>query len=733
MSASSTPGVPAVQAADQCELTVSGITCMDCALKFEQAVRALPGISAAKLNTTTGLLRVEGACDLEAIRTLGRIERYIIHPRGEGDTTTSPKDTGFSLESEIAAERTRAVTSLIAVILGYLLELAGGSPIASAIPFLVAAVVGGWSNYRKAVLSVPRLDLNMAVLMSIAVAGAIGIGEYEEAGVVALLFSLSALLEGWTHERARRSIADLMDIAPKVARVQRAEGIVEVPVDEVTIGDVVLIRPGEKIPVDGVVVTGESSVVQSAITGESVPVDRSCGDGVFAGSLNGHGALSIRTTRLVGDTAIAQMIHLVEEAQASKTPAQQFVERFARVYTPAVIALAALLALVPPLLLGAPWEDWFYRALTLLVVSCPCALVVSTPVATVSAIATAARNGVLIKGGAYLEQLGTVRAVVFDKTGTLTQGKPQVVRIVPFDQNQKFEGGEKSSEGDAESVRSVLAVAAAVEQHSEHPLARAIVSEAGLQGVDVPEAHSMQALVGVGARALLGDVSAAVKSARGAVELTATQAASVTQLERDGLTALVVELDGVALGAIGIADVVRPEAAQSLAELRVLGISEIGMLTGDSGAAAHSIGSQVGTTWVEHSLMPAQKLEAVRALKAKHGTVAFVGDGINDAPALAVADVGIAMGAAGSDTALETADVVLMGDALNRIPYAVRLSRAAMRIIQQNIAFSIGIKLVALVAVYPGWLTLWLAILADMGAAVLVTLNGLRLLKNQRG
>jgi len=730
MSASAPSSASASLAAEgACELVVSGITCMDCALKFEEAVRELPGVTAARLNATTGLLRVEGACDIDAIRTLGRIERYLISHRGEhqGGANEPGRLHERGLSSELNKERARAAVALAAVVLGYVLPLLGGAEGAVIGAFLLATLVGGWSNFRKAALSIPRMDLNMAVLMSIAVVGAVAIGEFEEAGVVALLFSLSALLEGWTHDRARRSISELMDMAPKTAMVQRGDSLTEVGVDDLIVGDTVVVRPGEKMPIDGTVLSGSSSVVQSAITGESIPVDRSEGDPVFAGSLNGHGALTIAVTRLVEDTAIAQMIHLVEEAQATKTPAQQFVERFARVYTPAVIALAVAIAIGPPLIVGASWTDWFYRALTLLVVSCPCALVVSTPVATVSAIATAARNGVLIKGGAYLEQLGATRAIVFDKTGTLTMGEPRIVQVTPF----LSAGGDCSYRPDEHG--SVLELAAAVEQYSEHPIARAVMAEATLRNLQVPGATSFQALVGVGATAQVGTATVTVQSARTALSLSSSAADEVQRMSELGATVLVVERNGFPIGAIAVADTVRPETRGVVSSLRESGIEYIGMLTGDSEIVAASIARDVGINQVEHSLMPSEKLEAVRKLGVEYGAVAMVGDGINDAPALAAADVGIAMGGAGSDTALETADVVLMGDSVGGIPYAVELSKATMRIIRQNISFAIGIKALALIAVYPGWLTLWLAILADMGAAVIVTLNGLRLLGFRKG
>lgn len=613
-------------------------------------------------------------------------------------------------------ERRRVLVSLVAVIVGYVAEAVAGVQTIGIAAFVIAAVVGGWSNYRKAIRAIPRRDLNMSVLMSFAVIGAIAIGEFEEAGVVAFLFAVSEMLEGWTMDRARRSIRELMDIAPKTARVERDGTVADLSVEDVRIGDIMHVRPGEKLAMDGVVASGSSSINQAAITGESIPVEKTVGDEVFAGTLNVQGLLRVEVTKRVEDTTIARIIHMVEDAQAHRAPSQAFVERFAAVYTPVVIGLAAGIALLPPLLAGQPWEPWVYRGLALLVVSCPCALVVSTPVAIVSAISNAAKRGVLIKGGVYLEEMGSVSAIAFDKTGTLTIGEPAVTDVVVL--------------RDGVTVASVLADAAAIERHSEHPLAKAVLEEAIREEMVVAESHGFEATFGAGAAATVSGRRLRIGSLKLLPEVTDDVRTSVVAIEGEGKTVLLLGDEDGPYGLIAVADQVRADAPTVVADLRKAGVEHAVILTGDNERVAASVADKVGADRFEASLLPQDKVGAVKTLLADYGKVAMVGDGINDAPALATATVGIAMGGAGSDTALETADIALLSDDLGQLPFTVSLSRAALNTIRVNIAFSLGIKLIAVLAVFPGWLTLWLAILADMGASVLVTLNGIRLLRH---
>lgn len=690
---------------------VDGITCLDCAAKFEKNVAALPGVTRASLNATAGKLTIEGEVDLEAIRREGKQENYTIFPIEEA-RKEAPKP-------KVDWEIIRTVISGIALLAAYVAERIGGSANLFIPLYVVAVVAGGWGNARKAVYSIPRLNFNMSVLMTIAVIGAMAIGEWGEGAIVAFLYSVSEMLESWTLERARRSIRQLMDLAPKAARIRRPTGEVEIPVDEIQLGDTMIIRPGEKFAMDGRIVKGESAINEAAITGESVPAEKGPGSEVFAGTLNTHGSLEVEVTKRVEDTTIAKIIHLVEEAQAKRAPSQAFVERFAAVYTPIVLALAAGIILIPPLFFGYEWGPWIYRGLALLVVSCPCALVVSTPVSIVSAISNAAKNGVLIKGGVYLEEAGSLMAVAFDKTGTLTKGAPAVTDIVPLG---------------VQSERELLQIAANLEVRSEHPLAVAIVKAAEARGLKVEPAEGFSALTGRGAQGILDGQTIYIGNLRLYDEMgvpTKPVADRVRCLQEEGKTAMVVGTAQGFLGIIAVADEVREVSVAAVAALKRAGIRRTIMLTGDNTATARAIAGRVGVDEFRAELLPQDKVTAVQSLMHQYDKVAMVGDGINDAPALATATVGIAMGGAGTDTALETADIALMADDLSKLPFTIRLSRAALRVIRQNITFSLVIKAIAVLAVFPGWLTLWLAILADMGASMLVTLNGMRLLRVQ--
>ncbi len=666
-------------------------------------------MTGAQLNPTAGKLTVEGVLDLDAIRAEGRKENYRI---GTAEDRDGASLTGGRVDWELV----RTIASGAFVATGFAAEkLGAAAPVFTAL-YLAAILLGGWSNFRKAAYSLPKLDFNMSVLMSTAIIGAGFIGAWEEAAVVAFLFSASEMLESWTMERARRSIGDLMGGVPKVARVQLPGGdIAERAVEDVCVGDLMVVRPGEKLALDGAIESGASSIDEASITGESVPAEKTEGAEVFAGTLNGEGLLLVRVTRLVEDTTVARIVHMVEEAQAKRAPSQAFVDRFAAIYTPAVLILAAGIVTVPPLLFSQPWAPWIYRGLALLIISCPCALVVSTPVSIVSAISNAAKRGVLIKGGVHLEQMGSIRAIAFDKTGTLTEGRPSVTDVVSL--------------SGADEIR-LLQLAASLELGSHHPLATAIVREAQERSITLLPAEGMQSLSGLGVQATVDDHEMAVGSVRmlaGSADFVKAEPI-VHGLHLDGKTVVLVERDGILIGVIGIADAVRSTSRDTVAALRRFGIEHTIMLTGDNPAAAAAISAQTGVDEFRAELLPEAKLDAVTSLLSEYGKVAMVGDGVNDAPALATATVGIAMGGAGTDTALETADIALMADDLTKLPFAVGLSRAALRTIKINIAFAIGIKLLALVLIVPGWLTLWMAIMADMGATILVTANGIRLL-----
>jgi Cd2+/Zn2+-exporting ATPase len=608
-------------------------------------------------------------------------------------------------------------TSGAALTIGLALDWRASAPALSRVLFGLAIAAAVSLTGRKAWNALRHGSLDINVLMLVAAAGAIALGQWSEAAAVVFLFAVAQTLEARTLERARAAIGGLLELAPIDALLVDEAGERRVGVDQVSIGALIVVRPGEKIPLDGTIVAGTSSVNQAPVTGESLPADKTPGDDVFAGTINGRGALHVRVTRRQPDTTLARIIHLVERAQAQRAPAQTVVERFARVYTPAMLGLAIVVAVAPPLIAGASWPVWIYRALVLLVVSCPCALVISTPVSIVAALAGAARKGVLIKGGAHLERTGTIRCVAFDKTGTLTSGVPDVVDVVALN---------------GSTPSAIVALAASIEQRSAHPIAQAILRYAtGARIASVP-GEQVAALSGLGAEGLVDGVAVVIGNHRLFEERRLCSSAvheRLDELNARGRTAVLVACNGEAVGIIAVADRAREHGRLAVELLRRQGIESIVMLTGDSQATAKAIADEVGLDEFRAELLPEDKLDAVHDLRRRYGTVAMVGDGVNDAPALASADVGIAMGAAGSHTALETADVALMADELLKIPYAFRLSRATVRNIKANLAISVVMKAAFIVAAIAGVATLWMAVVADTGASVIVIANALRLLR----
>ncbi len=582
--------------------------------------------------------------------------------------------------------------------------------------FVISLAAGLPLTLRRAVtaMRVGALDIN--VLMVVAAGGAAVLGQWSEAATVIFLFAVAQALESRTLDRARQAIRGLMELTPAEALVRDAAGERRVDANQVSPGAVIVVRPGDKIPLDGEVFAGQSAVNQAPITGESLPVDKAPGDPVFAGTINGRGALEVRVTRARRDTTLAKIIHLVERAQAQRAPSQTVVERFARVYTPIVLVLAVAVAVVPPLAAQGDWRTWVYRGLVLLVVSCPCALVISTPVSVVAALAGAARKGVLIKGGVYLERTSQVRCVAFDKTGTLTRGTPQVVDVVAI--------------ADAPPP-AVVGLAAAVEQRSSHPIAHAIVDHAAASGVAPRPASDVRSLSGLGAEGRVEGAHIVLGNHRLFEERQLCSPIVHDRLDAmnaEGRTTVLVARDGRPVGIIAVADRSRDASRAAIDMLRQQGV-EVAMLTGDMRATAQRVADELGITEVKAELLPDDKVAAVEDLRRRFGVVAMVGDGVNDAPALASADVGIAMGVAGSDAALETADVALMTDELLKIPYAVRLSRATVRNIKANLAISAVMKAAFVVAAVAGVATLWMAVVADTGASVIVIANALRLLR----
>ncbi|KOY80439.1 heavy metal translocating P-type ATPase [Lysinibacillus macroides] len=699
------------------EYRLQNLSCASCAAKFEKNVKAIPEVQDAQVNFGASKITVIGAISVDQIEKAGAFDGIKV-------TQSAARALEQSTPFYRKKENILAGISLLFVILGYALAALQGE--AHPLPvgmFIVAILVGGIGIFKTGFRNLARFEFDMKTLMTIAIIGAAIIGEWEEAAVVVFLFAVSEALEAYSMDKARQSIRGLMDITPPTAIIKRAHGEhfheLELPTEDIEIGDILIVKPGQKIAMDGIVISGISAVNQAAITGESIPVNKTVNDEVFAGTLNEEGALEVRVTKRVEDTTIAKIIHLVEEAQAEKAPSQQFVDRFAKYYTPAIMIVALLVAVIPPLLIG-DWQHWIYQGLAVLVVGCPCALVVSTPVAIVTAIGNAARQGVLIKGGIHLEQLGHIEAIAFDKTGTLTKGQPAVTDILTKD-------------GWSEDY--VLQLVAAVEKQSQHPLAKAILNLLHNKNLPALIPAEFQSVTGKGAYATVDNHIIYV----GSIAWMATLATvdkdvenQVQKLQRQGKTVVAVVCQNKLIGLIGIADQVRDESKNVLQKLNALKVKHIVMLTGDAEPTAQAIAKSLAITDVRASLLPEEKLMAIKNVHAQFGAVAMVGDGVNDAPALATANVGIAMGGAGTDAALETADIALMGDDLTKLPYTIGLSRKTLRIIKENIIFALALKLIALLLVIPGWLTLWIAIFADMGATLLVVFNSLRLIKAKK-
>ncbi len=668
----------------------------------------------ANVNFGASKVTVYGETTIEELEKAGSFENLKIYPE-KGEVEPQKNEPFWKEYGNVLA-------SLIFVLIGYLSVFSNGEEHSATIAaFLASIVIGGYSLFKTGIKNLFRLEFDMRTLMTIAIIGAAIIGEWSEGAVVVILFAISEALEKYSMDKARASIRSLMDIAPKEALVRRSGQETMIHVDDIEVGDIMIVKPGGKIAMDGVVVKGLSAVNQAAITGESVPVEKTAGDDVFAGTLNAEGLLEVKVTKRVDDTTIARIIHLVEEAQAERAPSQAFVDRFAKYYTPAIIVVAALVAIIPPLLFGADWSEWVYQGLAVLVVGCPCALVISTPVAIVTAIGNAARNGVLIKGGIYLEQTGALKAVAFDKTGTLTKGVPAVTDYVVLN---------KESEND------LFSAIAALEYRSQHPLASAIMKKAEEKKLPYREipVEEFSSITGKGIKGQISGTTYYIGSPKLLEEVLTdgipqNLQAKVKKLQSQGKTVMVAGTNQEVLALVAVADEVRESSREVIQKLHKLGIQKTIMLTGDNEGTAKAIGSEVGVTDVRSELLPQDKLQFIKNLRDQYGHVAMVGDGINDAPALAAATVGVAMGGAGTDTALETADIALMGDDLKKFPFTVSLSRKALAIIKQNITFSLGVKMLALLLVIPGWLTLWIAIFADMGATLIVTLNGLRLLR----
>ena len=719
----------------QTRFRVDGMDCASCASKIDTAVRRMPGVSEVAVSVTAGTMTVahDGTSDLEAVGTklsgLG-FQATPIRPKTASAAPVTEHALGAGSEIEHHADHGghdhgpsegpwwRSGKGRLTIMAGAALVFAYGIgllfPDIATYAFIVAMLVGLVPIARRAIMAaMAGTPFSIEMLMTIAAVGALFIDATEEAAAVVFLFLVGELLEGVAAGKARDSIKSLTALVPKTALLEEAGKIREVPAETLKVGSIILVRPGDRISADGMVVAGESSVDEAPVTGESVPVQKTVDDSVFAGTVNGDAALRVRVTAAAADNTIARVVRLVEEAQESKAPTERFIDRFSRYYTPGVVVVAALVAIVPPLLGGGVWSEWVYKGLAVLLIGCPCALVISTPAAIAASLSSGARRGLLLKGGAVLEGLGKLTAIAFDKTGTLTEGKPKVTDVVPF--------GRKVDE--------VLRYAAALEMGSSHPLAVAVLDRADEDGIDAPAATDAKALGGKGVTAVIDGVEVFFGSPRGAAERVSMPMAhskTITSLNDEGKTVSVLVIGNVLGGAIAMRDEPRADAVAGLKTLTDAGI-KIVMLTGDNKRTATAIGAQLGIE-VRAELMPEDKQRIVGDLKREGFVVGKIGDGINDAPALAAANVGIAMGG-GTDVALETADAAVLHGRVGDVALMVDLSKRTMRNIYQNITIALGLKAVFLVTTIAGITGLWPAILADTGATVLVTMNALRLLR----
>ncbi|NLM47009.1 MAG: cation-translocating P-type ATPase [Firmicutes bacterium] len=681
-------------------LRVEGLDCADCARRLEEGICRLDGIQECSLSYTTGRLYLRYNGTLDQVRELAAAYGYSLRESDEEDRGEA-----------VARQRVMQAAIAAAVLLAAALT-ARFSGTVSAIFLFLTIVIGGRTTFARAWAALRRRQLDMNVLMTVAVCGALLLREWWEGAVVAFLFAAGNALETYTAEKNRRALRSMMQDVPDVAhRLQ--DGLPEdVPVKAVAAGDLILVRPGEYIPLDGTVVGGSSQVNEAAVTGESLPVGKEEGSRVFAGSLNGAGSLTVRVSGTWQDSTLARIMRLVEEAREKRVPVQQFIDRFARVYTPAAMLLAVLYPLAGILAAGGGLKAWLYRGLALLLVACPCSLVLAAPLPVVAALTSAARRGILIKGGVFLEAVGQVKALLFDKTGTLTKGRPEVTAVHTFSRLAE---------------REIIGLAASLEAHSEHVLAEAVRARADALGAEVLPVSDFSAVPGRGVAGIVAGTryylgSPAFLAERG------IKTEILQQCGRNGETIIALATEKEVLGAVLLADTVREESAAAVHSLRTLGVEHISMLTGDRRQSAAALAERLQLDSFAAELLPEEKAAALQQELQQWGKVAMVGDGINDAPALALSTVGIAMGAAGSPAALETADIALLNDNLASLPYLLRLSRKTAAAIRQNITLSLLLKLLAILLVLSGRLTLWLAITADMGASLLVTLNSMRLL-----
>lgn len=683
------------------EFKLTGLSCAHCAQEMEAEMKKLKHGKDAKVLYNSGKMVISNKMEMVDVEKILKQEGVsVVQPDGDHDHDHdhSHGDTKLIVQIVIST-----LLFFLAFFTDKYMPTLGSFSI-----YFVAAALSGYQTFFKGLKNLFRLKFNIDTLMTVALVGAFIIGDWREGTVVAILFGVNEYLEGFGMRQARKSMAELLKVVPKTANLLKDGVATEVPINDLQLGDIILIKAGGKVPSDAVIVDGKSSVNEAAITGESMPVEKQIGDALFGGSVNNEGTLKAEITAVYEDSSLAKILHLVEEAQETKTPTELFIDRFAKYYTPIIMLFAVLVTIVPPLFFGGAWGHWVYEGLAVLIIGCPCALILSSPVAIVSGITRSAKNGVLIKGGVFLEQLAKTKQIAFDKTGTLTEGKPAVEKEIVYDEANFFR------------------ISSMMEQSSGHPIAAAIIARIG--AVDA----EMDNLTTVGGKGLIGTFEGKqyfLGNEQQIPESSWTDAArtDVNALKEAGYTVVITASETAILGMFGIQDALRKESKQLVTQLHQAGMTNIIMLTGDHEKTAEKVAKEIGIDHYYASLLPEDKLTKIGDLQAQNGSIAMVGDGINDSPALATADLGIAMGK-GTDSAIEVADIVLMQDHLGKLPITVKIAKKVRFVVGFNIAFALGLKIVALLLALTGYLTLWMAIMADMGATIVVTIFGLSIL-----
>jgi Zn2+/Cd2+-exporting ATPase len=693
------------------EYKLQGLTCGNCAREMEEQINQLENGEGSRILYNSSKLMLSDGVNMHEVEKIlssdgAAIMKEYPHDHSEHDQAHE--------HSHSSNDKMKILIGLSAII--FFSAIYVDTQLNNLVPvimYLTAAATSGYPTFIKGAKNLLKLKFNIDTLMTIAVIGAFSIGEWKEGTLVAILFGINELLEGLGMEKARKSMEELLKVAPKEAVLIENGQERVVPISTLVVGDLVLVKSGQKIPSDGIVASGRSSVNEAAITGEAMPVEKEADEKVFGGSINNEGVLKVKITKEYKDSSLAKILHLVEEAQETKTPTEQFINRFAKYYTPLIMVISALVMIIPPLLFNGEWGFWFYQGLAVLIVGCPCALILSSPIAIVSGIARNAKNGILVKGGVFLEQLGKIDTIAFDKTGTLTKGHPYVEKMVVFDEEN------------------FIHVAGSVEKSSSHPIAKAVMEKVNGQTISLAEPEEINTISGQGVSAVIDGKSYKVGNEKSIVcPLPSMVLENIDTLKSEGYTLVIVSSEEEVLGLFGITDEIREESKDIIGELYSAGIRNAVMLTGDHNKTAEKVANQVGLTNYYAGLLPDEKVAKVKELTAI-GKVAMVGDGINDAPALATADLGIAMGK-GTDSAIETADIVLMQDHLGKLPSAIKISKRVNKIIKLNLSLALGLKLIALLLTIPGLLTLWIAILSDMGATILVTLISLTVMFGEK-